>query len=257
MTPAQAGTSVGSYATILTGGNNLYDSYGILININTIAVSTAATDSLTTIGIDPAGGTSYSNVILNLLSSCAGSYGILGCGVWYYFPIFIKAGSQIAAIGWINNATVGTQNVNITLMCQPRYPEFVKCGSYVDSYGVSTSTASGTNVTPGTTSEGAWTGIQANISRSAWWFQVGMGVNDSTMTKLVQHLDVGIGDSGNKRLACNNTRVVTTTGEALYKPLSFMGCDMEAAVGDNIYARAQGSTTADSNTSVGVYAVGG
>ena len=124
--PAAAwGTSVtpgnntyGSYAALISGASVTDDAHGILININSVSTSTAAKDCIVTIGIDPAGGASYTAFIEHLLCSCAGAYASAQCGaggVNYYFPVRVPSGSSIAAKASVNNATVGTVRVAVTL----------------------------------------------------------------------------------------------------------------------------------------------
>ena len=80
-----------AYGTSVTPGNNTYSSYvdllsatsedsdWIEININSIGTSATATDTLVTIGVDPAGGTSYTDFIPHLLASAAGPYSAPRC----------------------------------------------------------------------------------------------------------------------------------------------------------------------------------
>ncbi|MGH7949134.1 MAG: hypothetical protein ACREQF_07925, partial [Candidatus Binataceae bacterium] len=108
VTPAQ--NSKGSYAQVFTA--LAFDAYFIAIQINSNNAAAAARDTIIDIGVDPAGGTSYTVLIPDLLGSCASNLAAIsataGCGIWYYFPLWIKAGSTIGARASVNNATVGT-----------------------------------------------------------------------------------------------------------------------------------------------------
>src|SRR5690606_34323542 len=116
----------GSYAEVISDSSVTSDAFGILININSVSVGSSARDAILTIGIDPAGGTTYTDFISDLLCSCAPTYVRGSSGAWYYFPVFIKAGTSIAAKGSVNNSTVGTMHVNVQLMCKPTRPELVR-----------------------------------------------------------------------------------------------------------------------------------
>jgi hypothetical protein len=71
----------------LAGASVTDDAYGILVNINSNTVSGAARDALVTLGLDAAGGSSYTDWINHLFASSQASiYANGGGGVWYYFP---------------------------------------------------------------------------------------------------------------------------------------------------------------------------
>lgn len=245
----------GAYSTLISGANVINDVYGILIHINANSVSAAARDTLVDIGIDPAGGTSFGVVIPNLLGSCAGdsSFG----GIWYYFPLLIPAGSTIGAAASINNATVGTLRVNAIIYGRPRRPENVKVGQRVTAYGVTTGTSSGTAVTAGTTSEGAWTQLAAAIGERNWWWQLGMGVNDSTMSALIYGADLSIGDATTKDIIIQDTLFYSDATERLNSnPIGMLSGTYNASAGLNVYGRLQCSGTADSALSLSAYGLG-
>ena len=245
----------GSYTEILSDASVVRDCYGIMININGIFVSTAAKDSLTTIGIDTAGGTAYVDFISGLLSSCAGPY-LQGCGGhWYYFPVFIPSGTAIAAKGSVNNGTVGTQSVAIWLYGAPSHPHNIFVGSGVESIGVVAATSKGTNVTSGTASEGAWTSLGSTTKNCKFW-QMGMGINDGTMTTgQSYHTDLSYGDGTNQVMIDRDKKYdVNSSSEVLECGLRMPSC-VNVPIGGTIYGRMQCSGTADSGTSMAAYGV--
>lgn len=247
--------TMGSYTQLLSSANVANDVFGVLININSNNVAAAVRDALVTIGVDPAGGTAYTDTIPTLLGSCAGA-STFG-GIWYYFPLWIRAGSSVAAKASVNNATVGTLRVFIRVFGQPTQPECVKVGTYVDAYGVTTGTSSGTAVTSGTTSEGAWTTLATSIARGAWWWQCGMGCADTTMAALVYSMDLGIGDGTTKRVVINDALVIADGTERLNWPAQIIGCEFDSPIGRNVYGRLQCSGTADASLSMAAYGLGG
>lgn len=136
-------------------------SYGILVCINSNNTSAACRATVVDIGVDPAGGTSYTTVIADLQGGNAVGYTTGSGGLYYYFPLYIPAG---ATIGVRANSTVSTSfNVNATLAQKPTRPALVRQAAYVDTFGISGN--AGTAITPGTTSEGAWTLIGATTRR--------------------------------------------------------------------------------------------
>lgn len=259
---ANMGTSVtpgnntkGSYsAAILTSANVARDVFGLLVNINSGSTAAAARDILVDIGVDPAGGTSFSVLVPDLLGSCASTW-LLGGGVWYYFPIWIKAGSSLAARASVNNGTVGTVRVALTAFGSPRDRRMTRVGTKVTAYGITAASSSGTAVTAGTTAEGAWTQLAASTSHANWWWQLGMGCNDGTMSALAYAIELGLGDATNKRVVIPDNLVITDGAENLTKWLAFGEGVSPSGVG--VYGRIQCSGAADAALSLAAYGVSG
>jgi hypothetical protein len=249
----------GSYAQMIAGSSVTDDVYGVWLNFHGILSSGLAKDALVTIGIDAAGGTSYTDWITDILASCASSCGgsstgFTGGGCSFYFPVFLRAGASIAAKASVNNATVGTARAHCKLYCKPSLSQQVNPGTFVQTFGATTASSSGTVVTPGTVAEGAWTEI-GTLTKPLRWLEYGIGINSATMTANTIHVDVAIGDASNKKVVIQSEYVETNTVELITKYEASYPC--VGAVGAKIYARAQvGPNAADSNVSVCVYGVG-
>lgn len=249
----------GSYVQMLAGASVTHDAFGIWINVNAGLVSSQARDTLVTLGIDPAGGTSYTTWIADLLASCAtlrggSSAGFCGGGIDFYLPVFLKAGTSIAAKASINNATVGTTRVQAKLFCKPSRPESFWSGAFVETFGAVTASSSGTPVTPGTTSEGDWAEL-GTLTRPIRWLEFGIGVNSAAMTANTYHVDIGIGDATSKRVVIQNAYVETVGVEGIIKPVGGAFC--AGAIGDKIYGRCQvGPNAADTGVSLVAHGVG-
>jgi hypothetical protein len=258
-----------SFGALITPGNNTYgnyvelvsdtdvtkDCYGIRICISSIGQSNNAKDSLCTIGIDTSGGTSYVDFISHLLCANASLYVTANAGgVHYYFPVFIPAGTAIAAKGSVNNATVGNQRVAVWLYGAPDNPGLMLCGSGVETIGVVTGSSCGTTVTSGTTSEGAWTSLGTSAKPCFWW-QQGLGVNTISMGSNAYHAELSYGDGTNNKILVPDQLFAATSSETLCNiPSSpFPSC---APAGSTIYGRLQYSgSTPDSNLSMAAYGV--
>lgn len=255
-----------AWGTSITPGNNAYGSYVQLltatidetylcrVTINSFTVSAAARDALVTIGVDPAGGSSYTDLIPDLLASCAQIYS--AGHVSYEFPIRIPAGATVAAKASVNNATVGTGRVAVTLFGRPSRPELVKAGSFVQAFGSTPASSAGTSVTPGAAAEGAWTQLGSALTVPLWHWEYGIGVNNATMTNTIHHTDIGIGDASNKKVVIPNGVSIEAAAESLIKPRApHYGL---GAVGDIVYVRMQsGPNVAVSGMSVIAYGIGG
>lgn len=265
------GRPASAWGTSLTPGNNSFPAYteilsdiahecfAIEIFINSQDNNSIARNLLVTIGIDHSGGTTYTDCEINyLLGTGATSY-LLGGGISYYFPLYVPAGSAIAAKASVNNATVGTCRVGVKLSGRPTDPELVRAGAYVDTFGAVTASSQGTSITSGEASDGAWTEMTSGITTKPYWFfQLGMGCSDTTMTDLGYRSDLSIGDASNKEIFATDLIFNSSGRESLtnyLQPIHNYICDIP--LGQRIYTRMQCTGTPDSNLSNIVYALGG
>lgn len=256
VTPGTAPT-FGAWAQTSTALNMSQDTYGVLININNGFTSNTIRNILVDLGVDNAGGTTYLTKIPTLIGGSAAPYNVGNGGIWYYFPLFIPAGSSTAVRATATGA-VTAFNVNVTYYGQPRRPDAIRCGSYVDAYGVNTTTCQGAAITLGTTAEGAWAQIGTATTAAYWWWQAGFSYNDASQTASVIHIDASAGTATQKKILFENQYWQTNATEQ-------MSCQMNTVVnsynnvatGDLMYARGQSSTTSDTGPGVALYGLGG
>lgn len=253
----------GSYTSVLSGASLTDDAYGIEVWFNSGNVDSAARDGIATIGFDPAGGTSFgglagvtNNEISHLLWSCAGDMRNAAMGpVWYYFPLFIKAGTSIGCKASVNNATVGTVNCFVRLHCKPTRPELVRSGTFVRTYGATVGSSTGTSVTPGAASEGTYTEL-GTLADAIWYWEYGVGINNAGFTANCQFTDIAIGDASNKKRVIANGVSMSSQSEVNCKPA--MGAYGSGVSGDKVYGRMQvGDNAAMTGYSLIAYGVGG
>ncbi len=243
----------GSWTQLLSSGNNTDDSYWVSVWFHRIGVASVASDALAEIGIDPAGGTSYTTVIPSLLVSCATP--VAGGGVIYEFPLFIPAGASIAVRGQVNaGASVTIARCVMHLGCRPTNPEELRVGTFVRAFGATVASSSGTTVTPGTAANGSWVDL-GTAAEDLFYVEVGLGINDATMTGGVVLCDISGGQTGGDSFLLRRVQFITTASESIAKSASGKLCKI--ANGDHIFGRAQFSSTLDSNYSMIAYAVGG
>ncbi len=242
----------GSYAQVLSAANVARDLYGLLICFNAGAgAGSAARDIICTVGVDPAGGTSYTDTIPHLLASNANN---MAGARYYYFPLWVKAGSTVAVKASVNNATVGTINCWMQGYGDPTDQRMVRVGTRVEAVGAVTGSSCGTSVTPGTTSEGSWTDLGA-LTNDAWWFQTGFGINNGTMALLTYAMDLGAGDATNKDILLQDILVATTGSETVAQYMHLGPCGRDVKAGEHLYGRMQCSGTPDSGISQAAYAL--
>lgn len=253
VTPAVAPT-FGNWVQVASAANITQDIYGVLICINNAATAATIRNILLDLGVDNAGGTAYTTKIPYLQGGNASTYGLGSSGIWYYFPLYINRGSSIAvrAMG----TTVATFQCLTQFFGQPRRPDAVRCGAYVDAYGFDTATARGTAVTSGTTAEGAWTSLGTTTS-SYWWWQSGFNANDTTMTALIYHADLAAGTAAAKKILFENQVWQTTAAEQVSCNTNIANGYNNTATGDIIYGRLQCSGTPDTGTAMIAYGLGG
>lgn len=246
----------GSWVQLFAAQNA--DTYGVMININSNNGSAASRGTALDFGWDEAGGTSYQVRIPDILCGGAGSYGTPGGGLWYYFPIFIPAGSTIAVRA--NSTASPAFRVGAVIMQKPVNPSMVRRGSFVEVLGLGAGENIGTVIVPGTTAEGAWT-LVGTTSKRCWWWQLGVQVSlaDTTWGAGVMHFDVGVGDgtAGGTDVIITDASYVLTASEALTNTLTSSGVEWDVPSGSNIYVRAQHSATPDSGYTCTVYGLGG
>ncbi len=241
----------GGWAQVVSAANMANDGYGIMICINNGATSATTRQLLVDVGVDDAGGTTYLVKIPNLLCGNASPY-TAGGGKWYYFPLFIKAGSAVAVRA--SGTTTGVFNASVTVYGLPSRPDMVKTGTKVISYGVDATTGRGAALTLGTTAEGAWAQVGAAIGSPAPFFwQMGYTCADTTMSAAMLLFDIGVGSAASTKIAALDIPVLITAAEQISQLPRVHGCTEESATGDIVYVRGQSSTNADTSPTVAVY----
>lgn len=249
-----ANDAMGSYAALF-GAAIPFDVYGVMITIRGVQVSGQAKPYLADIGADPAGGTAYGVIIPKLNGCCApliNTTGVLA-GFYYYFPLFIKAGTTLAARAQVGNATAGTSAVVCNVFGKPKRPERHRVGAYVDAIGIDAANSRGTTLTPGTPSLGTAVSL-GTLPRSAWWAIQSHAVDDDTMTLqfLTQQLSIGGTD-----LIAQQSFGSSSLESINPQELNYPDCFREMAAGTELFAAGIASIGADANHSGMAYVLGG
>lgn len=255
ITPAE--NTYGSYASVLSATSD--DAYVIEIEASNNNVSGQARDTLLTIGFDPAGGTSFTDTINHLLVGAASNYFSLsegGRGICYRFPLFVKAGTSIGAKASVNNATVGTLKCRIRVFAKPTRPELMRVGKFVRTFGEVTATSKGTDVTPGTATDGTYVQLGSALAEPLWYWEFGVGINNGAVNQNAHHIDVAVGDATNKKRVIRDAFMQLRAVEVWEK--HFVGEYGSGATGDLVYGRIQlGDNSASTGYSMAAYGVGG
>lgn len=255
---ASANTKNSTDTQMLTG--IAQDCYFISVGFMNGSGSASSDNFLFDIKIDPnAGvggtGTTFTTIIPNLLSR--GPQMSLMNGCWYSFPLFIPAGSAIAANGQQSAAGGGNIQCAVRLYGKPTRPELTRTGSQVQALGVVTTTSLGTTFTPGTNAKGSYSASLGTLSAPSWWWQFGMSVNDTTQTAMSYLIDVAF-DATTKYIAINDQPYNSDATENNGFQSCMSGGPMpicEAPAGVDVFIRAAASTTPDSAITGAVYVV--
>lgn len=258
VTATPGNNTYGTFTQILSGAAVTDDAYGIYINVNNLGVSGVAKDAIAQIGVDPAGGTSYTVLIPDLLVSCAGAIGgISGGGITYFFPLFIKSGTSIAVSASTNNASVGTFTAYVRLLRQPAGYPTPRVGSFVRSFGINTGTSSGTVIVPNSAGgKSAFVQLGAALAEPLWGWCLGVGCNNAVMNNNASAWDLAIGSSTTvNRVVIADQLVFPTTAEIMYFQ-SFTTPGFGAA-GDLVFSRAGGQGASVAGMSAAAYGIGG
>ena len=257
-TPSTTADTFSNWAILVNSASITQDVYGVMLCFNNGATSNAIRNILVNIGVDTAGGTAFTVRIPDLIAGSASPLAGSGMGIWYYFPLYIPAGSSI---GIQSGSTLTTSFFTaIWLYGLPRRPEAIRAGSYVTSFGATRGTSwRGTNITLGTTAEGAYTQMGATTTLPHWWWQVGFAQADASQTLQALTIDAAAGSSTTVNKAIITDQLwVTNAAEQISNVPWFQTGYNNVAAGENIYARGQTSiATADTGPNCIVYGLGG
>jgi hypothetical protein len=239
------------------------DCYGLAICLTGGNTSGAARRQLTDILIDPAAGvgnvgSSWSTFIANL-ASCGPSFSTVGAaGYWYYFPIYLKAGTAIGTAHQDSTATTQALRVSIRVYGKPSRPDLLKVGTRVQTLGVSLGTTVGATVTPGSSGTmGSYSSSLGTLSFDAWWWQVGILTTDTSMTAASYLFDVAV-NATNKIICMENVQYIVA-GAVEQTSKSAIGSGVPYRMissGQDVYVRGVCTATPDSSMSAVVYALG-
>lgn len=151
-------------------------------------------NGLVDILVDPAGGTSWSELISDIALSYH-PYATTSSGLtyWLRFPLFIRAGTSL---GFRHRAADSLLTIYVVARChgEPSRPELWWCGQKIETLGANPSTSKGTNVTPGNSNAwGSWTNIGASTRR---YGALALGINgtDASTLNTQYFFQIGAGD---------------------------------------------------------------
>lgn len=241
--------SKGSWTQLAASSDISKDSDWLMIGMGGGGVNTATRSTVMDIGIDPAGGTSYSVVIADI--GCSQSATFSTGALWFEFPFRVPAGASVAARA--NSSSGGDVGVQAFFIGGRSHPFAHRSATYSETIGASGSV--GASLTSGASgTEGSWA-LVGTTTRDLWWWQTCFGLNNNNTTAQTYSVDLAYGDGTNFTLIQQNSRfVVPGTTETMHHNLNPFGyCEVPA--GSSIYARAT-SSGGSPNSGANVIAIG-
>lgn len=242
-----ASDAEGSWTQVLAALT--YEARYLKVIVHSGATSTAAKPHLLDIGVDPAGGTSYTAIISNVV--CGQSQTPNGGGGYSFgFWIYIPAGSTVAARVQGSNATAGTVRVAVKAFGLPSRPEMIPMCTITETIGTITG-SSGVTITPGNAADGAWTSIGTN-TYPLKSVQLAVQQNNATTASLYYWFELAVGDGTNYftliRLSYNTTSTESVL-ELTRGNLDAANAMVDIPAGSTLYVRGRCSAAPDSGWS--------
>jgi hypothetical protein len=246
----------GNWTQVATAANIAYDSYMMYVAVGGGASSAQIKNHLLDIGVDPAGGTSYTAIINNLV--CGQTQAVTTGFDEFFFPIRIRAGSTVAVRVQGSNATAGSVRVVVDFFGRPTNPEMVPFGQWSETIGTITS-SQGTTVAPGNAAEGSWVSL-GTTTKDLWHWQMGIQLSNGTITAQYATYDLAYGDATNKEIIIED-KAIGFYGTAEIKA-SILNRHLVQAhryvpAGATIYARGRCSTSPTATYNVTAIGIGG
>ena len=244
-----------SATTALIGTGIAQSAYLVEINLMQTQSSGLDTSALCDIMYDPAGGTSWSVLIPNLICGYLISATTQPGGT-YRFPLYVPRGSSIGA-RWQSIAASPTAGirlrVSITLYGGPSAPGFWY-GTKVTDIGTDTATSAGLDLNPGSTGTySAWTSIGGTSAPSFGFLTIGAQGTATAHTADVYHVQFG---AASTQFPGAQIRFMYTTGETILPtPTCWAGIYVDVPAGTQLQVRATGSDATSEDPSVALYGV--
>jgi len=237
------------------------DCYGLAICFSGGNSNGVSRQCMVDILIDPAAGagnagSSWSVLIANLAAKSS-AFTAGAPGVWYYFPIYLAAGTAIGTAHQDSSATTQALRVAIRVYGKPSRPDLLKVGTRVQTLGATTATTVGVTVTPGTSAMGSYSATLGTLNFDAWWWQLGILSTDGTMTANSYLFDVAA--NATNKIMCMEGVQHTVVGTVEQSGKSAFGAEVPYRMissGQDVYVRGAGNAAPDSGMSAIVYALG-
>ena len=254
-----ASNAEGSWTQVASSANITRDCHWIYVSISAGFVSASQKDHLVDIGVDNAGGSSYTAVISNIVAGESAAFTNGPCGHGFLFPLLITSGSSVAVRIQGNNATAGTVRVTVKFWGDPSNPENIPLGQFSETIGTIASSG-GVGFTPGNAADGAWVSLGTTV-QPLWWWQLCVQLSTATAgTNLMTYVDLAWGDATNKntiqrQLFTENASEMAA--DVLKQNLCWLNSYQYVPAGGTLYVRGRCSAAPTSGWNAVAVGVGG
>lgn len=257
ITPGASNTK-GSWTQVASSSNIARNVYAFYLQLHTGSSTTTLRPNLFDIGIDEAGGTSYTPIIQNVVCGCAPALTAAG-NREFYFPIKIPKNSSVAIRSQAIAATA--TRYAIRFYGELSRPEMFPAGTYSDTFGADDTKSQGTAFTPGNATDGAWT-LLGTTSRPIWWWQLGYQIWNTVITAEYTYIDLGYGDgtaTGTQTIfrMMHGGTTSETCGLAAQTHMLSIAAYAPVPAGRNIYVRGRTNNAPDSGYQACAVGIGG
>lgn len=210
-----------------------HDTSLIRIRVHGLSASATLTDALLNIYIGAGG-----SEVLLIDSLQVGWANVLTAGepTYYEFPVRIPRGSRLSCT---LRALIASETAQVTIECF-EHSDYGWVGAGVETLGQVTASSRGTAVTPGTSSDGAWTSIGTSTRRYRAITGVYMGNTDTSLAQGIVSLDIGSGSAALPGL--ENFDHIADSNERSF-PMTFRPRVCDIPDGTALQARLQCSAT--------------
>lgn len=190
-----AGTSSsdGTSTAVLTA--LAHDVHFLVVALGGYGAAGVNANTLFDVLVDPAGGTSWTAFINDLVCGMTPPPATTNAGiqVYYYFPVFIKSGTSVGGRArQSGTGAVANPRVMMWAFGNPSRPDAWWCGSGVETLGAVPTSSQGTTITPGASGvAGTWTTIGTS-THPYGALQFGIQGPDGTATAKGGYWELGI-----------------------------------------------------------------
>jgi hypothetical protein len=226
--------------------------HGVFVEVAKTATGATDTSAVLDIGVDAAGGSSYSAVISNLLVGFAddpnantGNGGVQQ----YFIPLESPSGAAVAIRGQTNGGAALSASVRVSLWGAATGPY---SGATCTTYGVSGT--NGTEVTPGNDSAwGSWTSIGGTTATDLQAISIGVQpkVTAGAINRNAYQLQIGVSSAAISGIY----DVKSSTTETFHGPRPVIPTYYYVASGAQLQVRARGVSGSIDNLYVALYGV--
>lgn len=184
----------GSWTSLIASTN--FDAFIAGVTIYGLASAALDTAAMVDIGYDPAGGTTYSAVIPNILAGGTPSTALSSSRRQYWFPVFIPEGSQVAAR--MQALISGDQSiVGLRLIGGKNRSNPWPHRGAIQDHGTNPASSNGTQMANAAAdTKSAWTQLGADTTRRHSGLCVATSPIGAALTGARFYIDIGLDPTG-------------------------------------------------------------